>query len=1187
MTKNIPAWIARPLFYIPAALFGAYLIFGFLLLEPIVKQALPWFAENKMASRASVEAVEFNPLLLDLTVSGFKLAEPSGAPLASFDTLHVDVEASGLFRWAWKVRDITLTGPRGHVEIRPGGRLNWADLIEAMKDEEEKPPKDTLPRVLLESIRIENGGFTYLDRNRPQPHQVSMTPLSLSLAGISTLPEDRGDHLFAADLPEHGGRIKWDGDVSLNPITSRGRLVLERLDLPHLLRAAKGLNLPVRIESGKVGARLGYGFAMVKDKPLLNLARVHVALDDFKARLADSPASVGFERLGIDIATLHFALREASPALRLGGLGATLERASFGATQPVARLEQLALGGGGFDLDTMKFEAQVLRVAGLQLAAQRGVDGAIDVLALLPKSRPAGASPPSPAKAAPATKTAAKPAPAKPLQFAISELRIEDLGARFTDRQYARPLAVQLERLDASAALAGSTAPDGLKLTLDGIGVELGAVHLDSDTDRMLTLDRVRLEQGRFDLAGKRLDIEAIRASGLRTEVVMANNGKLNWLDALARHAQAPPSAPAAAKRPSAPPPIALALKTFSLDGIALRYADNTLAKPALLGLEQGYVRVADISLDLMRRLPVQVGWRFMHGGGFTAKGSVAPGAPRVDLRFAMDRLGIVHAAPYVNKFAKLTLHGGDLSVDGRVRYDGSRGKPEVRFDGGFASEGLDIREEEGGADFLKWKRLASENVSVSLNPNRVEIGTLDAVQPYAKIIIYEDKTLNVKRMLRSNGASPPQEAAPPPKEVVPAPAAAEPAKAETKPAAFPVRVERIRIEDAGGEFADLSITPQFGTRMHSLNGNVSGMSTDPATYATVDIEGKVDEFGQAIIRGSVQPFQATEFTDLELIFRNIEMANMTPYSGKFAGRRIDSGRLSVELQYKIKQRQLAGENKFIINKLRLGERVESKEAKNLPLDLAIAILEDSEGVIDLDLPVSGSLDDPEFSYGKIVWKAIVNVIGKIVTAPFKALGKLFGGSGEKVDALVFDAGSAKLAPPEKEKLKAVAQILEKRPGLAVAVVPAFDTAADTPALKEATLRWMVANRMGAKLAPGEPPPPLDLSHDRTQKMLDTLVAEASTREQQAKLRETHAKDGDHGRGLAEARAAFLREKTVVSETDLKELAQARGEAAVRELTEAFKADPARVSAAPGGKADAGGKTVTTKLELGVAKGVK
>jgi hypothetical protein len=216
-------------------------------------------------------------------------------------------------------------------------------------------------------------------------------------------------------------------------------------------------------------------------------------------------------------------------------------------------------------------------------------------------------------------------------------------------------------------------------------------------------------------------------------------------------------------------------------------------------------------------------------------------------------------------------------------------------------------------------------------------------------------------------------------------------------------------------------------------------------------------------------------------------MSRLTPYSGKFAGRRIDSGKLSVDLEYKIKQHQLAGENKFVINKLKLGERVESADAADLPLDLAIAILEDSDGVIDLDLPITGSLDDPKFSYGSIVWKAIRNVLTKIVTAPFRALGKLFGGEGKDFDGIAFEAGVSEISPPELEKLVKVSEALAKRQGLSLGIVPSYHRQLDMQAIKEATFRKQVAEEIGVELEEGQRAGPVDLGNEKVQDAIDTL----------------------------------------------------------------------------------------------------
>jgi len=366
-----------------------------------------------------------------------------------------------------------------------------------------------------------------------------------------------------------------------------------------------------------------------------------------------------------------------------------------------------------------------------------------------------------------------------------------------------------------------------------------------------------------------------------------------------------------------------------------------------------------------------------------------------------------------------------------------------------------------------------------------------------------------------------------------------------------------------------------------------------------------VDEFGSAHIRGTLQPFKATEFTDIKLSFHNLKMANLTPYSGKFAGRRIEAGTLSVDLEYKVKQRQLAGENKFVINKIKLGERVEGPNVKHLPLDLAIALLEDSNGIIDLDLPISGSLDDPKFSYGKIIWKAIVNVLTKLVTAPFRALGKLLGVNADKLDGVSFEPGISTLPPPEQEKLKMLAEAMAKRPALTLSLEPGFDPEADRRALQEQTLRREAAAVMGVKLAPNEVPGPVDVNNYTVQTWLEDRYSERVGKAEYQTLRASYkAKGGGNlitdsamverlGR-LFKSRDSGpaspfhldlleqLTQKVGIDDAALTQLAQARGQA-MRDTLVNYGLDAGRVSVAAPIKQAAKAKQVGSKMVLGAA----
>ncbi len=290
--------------------------------------------------------------------------------------------------------------------------------------------------------------------------------------------------------------------------------------------------------------------------------------------------------------------------------------------------------------------------------------------------------------------------------------------------------------------------------------------------------------------------------------------------------------------------------------------------------------------------------------------------------------------------------------------------------------------------------------------------------------------------------------------------------------------------------FADLSLKPKFMTRIHALKGTVGKLSSEKKSMSEIQLDGRVDQYGMVKISGALDINDFKRSTDISLVFRNVELANMSPYSGKFAGRRIKSGKLSMDLKYQIQTMKLVGDNKIIVDNLVLGEKVDSPDSMNLPLDLAIALLADANGRIDLGLPVSGELNDPQFSIGPIIWKAFVNIITKAVTAPFRALGSLLGEGAEKFDAVEFDPGKAELLPPEKEKLKKLADALQKKPQLKLVVQGQFSPEIDGLELKQLNVSQAVAARMGVQPKPDEDLGPLDLGDSKVKGALEKLFEE-------------------------------------------------------------------------------------------------
>jgi hypothetical protein len=268
----------------------------------------------------------------------------------------------------------------------------------------------------------------------------------------------------------------------------------------------------------------------------------------------------------------------------------------------------------------------------------------------------------------------------------------------------------------------------------------------------------------------------------------------------------------------------------------------------------------------------------------------------------------------------------------------------------------------------------------------------------------------------------------------------------------MPISIGSVRIQDGSANYADFWIQPNFAVGIQTLNGSIVGLSSNPRSRAKVELQGKVDRYAPVHIWGSVNPLAATAYSDIKMTFKGVELVSATPYSGRFAGYKIEKGKLSVDIGYKIDNRQLTAEHRFVIDQLELGERVESPDAIHLPLKIAIALLKDRNGVIDINLPVTGSLDDPKFSLGPLIWKAVLGLLAKIATAPFALLGHLFGG-GEQMNFIDFRAGSAVLEPSESEKLASLVKALKEKSQLELDVPVAFSADLDRQGLAAARLQ--------------------------------------------------------------------------------------------------------------------------------------
>jgi hypothetical protein len=659
----------------------------------------------------------------------------------------------------------------------------------------------------------------------------------------------------------------------------------------------------------------------------------------------------------------------------------------------------------------------------------------------------------------------------------------------------------------------------------------------------------------------------------------------------------------------------------FELTNANVAFEDRTSEPYKAFQLAPVNLRVADIGLDPARPLPVELDATINGHARFDAKGTLTPEplAADFDVNFAKARMQLLQ--PWVLPVADLTITGGELNVTGQPTLAPTRqDRPEVIFTGDVAIDGFRSVDNALQQDFVNFERLTLAGLSYAMAPDALSIDTVTVRKPYARVIISPEQVINIAAVLDPQGtaaalearrAAAAAEAAMTPaerrraaKEKEAAAEAEEKAKRAARkavrtaapvgqpvpPDTFPIRIRTLRIEDGRMNFSDYFVQPNFSADVQDLNGTVRGISSAFESHAKVDLAGKLGEFSPVSIRGELQPFAFDRYTDIGLKFENISLPILNPYSTPVAGYAIAKGKLTTDLHYRIENRNLDAQHKIRVDQLEWGEATATQGEATLPVKFATALLKDRHGVINLDVPVAGTLDDPTFRIGPIVWQVIKNIIVKAVTAPFALLGSLFAGA-EEAQFVDFAPGEDSLDAATAERLGALAQSLAEKPELKLDVPIGTLPELDRPALADRAYRGaleaVLTMRYARAAKKGEPVPAFDtLGTEERIEVLGALVQQQTgARPQVPEAAVPEGTSREEAKALRQnAELEYLeqaaRSGITVPDLDLDKLGEARAAAVERALLAGDGLEPARVFKVREGKVtDEGGKV---RFQLGL-----
>jgi len=952
----------------------------------------------------------------------------------------------------------------GHVN--PEGELDLAAITEAFSSLGRDPPTSSRPwEVAIAAFRLEAialaytyadgavgqdlkiGNSTLLFSARgtlgPERLDAQMRDIQLTLQDVRIGDEDEDPKLRLATVQLQGGTIDTQkrriGARSLD--ISDGRLSIARTT-GGVVGLASGESPVVRTSPDAESSRQPWQIVA----ETFRLQRMELRYDD---RDSPVPIALGVARaeaaMRIALTVDTDLVRASATDIRLGL--AKVELSDVDAREPAVLLTSVQLDGGQLDTASRTLLASSIQFDGLRADMLRDHAGTIG----LPRAADVRRGHPR------TTGNSRRDVESAPRRGAwrvhIDHIAGSLDSVRFRDHASTPPFTASAGPAKLGFALEMDVG-EKVRVVVGGLDARVHGLSLQTpESAATAQLSHVAIENGRLDTADGRFVAQSILLADGRLPIVRTDRGGTE-LAGIPLGGGAASEPDAQAKRGG----LLYDVAKLRIENVGVAIADHGFA-PAV-----NHEFVLDGSAHDLRRghsqpLKVDVTARLAQGGSIHAEGSLAQSFSAGTVRLHAEEIALAPLSAYLTKYTYLELATGTAAGDAKLRFGDTPDRPRVLFEGAMHFADVLVNEIRTGKAFVAWKTLDVREIAIGLGPNRIDIAEVAVLAPQAELIVSEDRSLNLHTLLRKQRAG----------------------SGERWQDNFPIRVGRISIAQGELQFADLSLVLPFSTRVQALEGAVVGLSSSPNARAELELTGQIADHGSASARGGLNAFDPSRFTDIRAKFDNVLIPPFSPYTATFAGRTIESGRLWLDLEYRIVEGQLSGQNKASIHNLELGERVEAPNAADLPLELAVALLQDDEGRINLQIPVSGNMGDPKFDYGAIIGDAIGATVRRIVGAPFRALASLFGGDdSEDVRTVEFRPGDHQLTPAERQQLAQVTKALQSRPALRLLIQGPYAPRRDAQALREQVMRRAV-------WAPADP---IALTDPPTQAVLEKMLLE-------------------------------------------------------------------------------------------------
>ena len=1035
-----------------------------------------------MDAKTKISFVRIKDRPLSLTVNGqidlkkVAIDDEKGNPVLRLPLLGIGIAESEPLKKVFHLSKVLVQSLEVDVRRERSGSLNVISLLPRdtegrlyrAKEREEMPPVFD-----IDEVQLSEGKITFSDMSTSQPFKTTLKPIDLKISPFSTRKDKKTG--FALSLKtEANETVKVDGELFLDPFKGGGTVATDAIPLKKYSPYYRDQIL-FNVEDGRLNVGTRFQYAKGEKEMEVTLSDLAMTLNSLRLRRPDEKEDFfGVPLVSVKGTQVDLTRKEIKVAEFLTQKGTlSLTRLQDGVIDlqrllpaPPAK-EQLptqdkqpsptkqwviTLVRGLLDQYTVLMNDQKpsqpvtllgekIRVTAENLSTAPNTSGRVSLSLLLDKKTTLGV------KGSLGLDPLRMQGNLEVKQVALKDYSpyyrdsilfgVEDgtlgLSTNYQFRQAAREPEIRLSGLSLNL--------EGLKLKKKEEKENFADVPSLSVRNTSLDLNKKEVSIGEFSTQKGSLVVRRFKDGKLSVQTLVPEPapGKSESSPAQTTSSESSPSINAAVPER----PWLVKVGTASLDQYAVRMEDETPVEPVTLTADQIGLKAENLSTEKGQKGNVSLTLRLNEKGTLTASGPFGIQPLFADLRTDLKGITFSPFQPYLAQNVKIIVADGSLTTAGQLTLSDQDGKGlQLIFKGNSSVNNFASIDKLNSEDLLKWESLSLSGIDVGTNPLYVHVDGVALTNFYARLILHPDGSLNLQGVFAKEGeqkkgttaASQAEKKEPPPPK--------------SQDAGTDIKIEQITFQGGQINFTDHYVKPNYRANMVQLGGRISGLTSEETKAGEVELRGQLGMGAPLEIIGKINPLKKDLFLDLNVKFKDIELGPLTPYAGKYVGYVIEKGKLTMDLKYLVDHRKLDAQNKIFFDQLTFGDKVDSPTATKLPVKLAVSLLKDRNGMIRLDIPVRGSLDDPKFSVFRIVLQIIMNLLVKAATSPFALIGAVFGG-GEKLEYMEFDYGSSDITGPNVSKVNTLVKVLQDRPALKIDITAYVDVEKDKEALRQ------------------------------------------------------------------------------------------------------------------------------------------